>query len=84
MTEPTLTGPPDPTDALRVLKLAPGADEPAIKRAYRRLAREHHPDVGGDVATFQELQLAFEVLLGTGAPAPPAPPGRPSRDRDAW
>jgi hypothetical protein len=27
-----------------------------IKRAYRRLASQHHPDKGGDKARFQEIQ----------------------------
>ncbi|HKJ56661.1 MAG TPA: DnaJ domain-containing protein [Nitriliruptoraceae bacterium] len=33
-----------------------------IRQAYRRLARIHHPDAGGDVATFQELTLAVDLL----------------------
>jgi curved DNA-binding protein len=33
-----------------------------IKQAYRRLAREHHPDRGGDTARFQELQQAYDTL----------------------
>jgi hypothetical protein len=80
-----LTAPLDRRDALRVLQLPPAADERAVKRAYRRLARTHHPDVGGEVATFHELQLAYEVLLGGddgGVPVVPA--GRPSRPREAW
>lgn len=36
------------------------ADE--IKQAYRRLAREHHPDRGGNTAKFQELQAAYDTL----------------------
>lgn len=36
------------------------ADE--IKRAYRRLASQHHPDKGGDTARFQEIQIAYETL----------------------
>lgn len=36
------------------------ADE--IKRAYRRLAAQHHPDKGGDTRTFQEIQQAYDVL----------------------
>jgi curved DNA-binding protein len=37
-----------------------GADE--IKRAYRKLASQHHPDKGGDTARFQEIEEAYRVL----------------------
>lgn len=33
-----------------------------IKRAYRKLASQHHPDRGGDTATFQNLQAAYDVV----------------------
>ena len=33
-----------------------------IKRAYRKLASQHHPDKGGDTAQFQEIQEAYAVL----------------------
>jgi curved DNA-binding protein len=36
------------------------ADE--IKRAYRKLASQHHPDRGGDTKTFQEIQIAYDTL----------------------
>lgn len=36
------------------------ADE--IKKAYRKLARTHHPDAGGDEARFKEINEAYEVL----------------------
>ena len=36
------------------------ADE--IKKAYRKLAMEHHPDKGGDVNKFQEISNAYETL----------------------
>lgn len=36
------------------------ADE--IKRAYRKLASQHHPDKGGDKAKFQEIQNAYATL----------------------
>lgn len=36
------------------------ADE--IKKAYRRLASQHHPDKGGDVAQFQNIQVAYDTL----------------------
>src|SRR6185436_680001 len=47
-------------DTLGVPKNA-SADE--IKKAYRKLAREHHPDAsGGDEARFKEIQGAYDVL----------------------
>ena len=37
------------------------ADE--IKSAFRKLAKEHHPDIpGGNAAKFQQIQEAYEVL----------------------
>lgn len=33
-----------------------------IKRAFRRLASQHHPDKGGDTARFQQIQAAYDVL----------------------
>lgn len=38
------------------------ADATEIKRAYRRLASQHHPDKGGDKAKFQEIQSAYDTL----------------------
>jgi curved DNA-binding protein len=36
------------------------ADE--IKRSYRKLASQHHPDKGGDVKKFQEIEEAYRTL----------------------
>jgi curved DNA-binding protein len=36
------------------------ADE--IKRAYRKLASQHHPDKGGDTKKFQEIEEAYRTL----------------------
>jgi molecular chaperone DnaJ len=33
-----------------------------IKRAYRRLASQHHPDKGGDKHKFQEIEQAYRTL----------------------
>ncbi len=51
-------------DPYRVLGLAPGAQLADVKRAYRLLAKRHHPDAGkGSVARFLEIQAAYEVLV---------------------
>lgn len=72
--------------ALQLLELPPSAPRPDVKRAYRRLARRHHPDVGGDPATFHLLHQAAELLLeaGTGAATPRVARGRPSRASADW
>lgn len=33
-----------------------------IKKAYRRLASQHHPDKGGDTKKFQEIQTAYDTI----------------------
>ncbi len=49
--------------ALQLLGLEPGASLQAIKRAYRRLAKAHHPDLGGDVEAFHRLDAAYRLLI---------------------
>ena len=49
----------NPYQALGVPK---DASPEAIRAAYRKLARQHHPDKGGKVAEFQNIQAAYDVL----------------------
>ncbi|MDG5778685.1 J domain-containing protein [Haloarculaceae archaeon H-GB2-1] len=57
------TGRYTPAEAYRILNLEPGADQPAIKRAYRAKVREVHPDTaGGDQASFKRVTEAYETL----------------------
>lgn len=65
--------------AARLLQVALPCSDGQIKRAYRRLAREHHPDRGGDVRLFHQLQAAFERLAGEDIAGPVMATGRPSR-----
>lgn len=76
-----------------VLGVAPGAGPEEIQRAYRRLARHHHPDVspGADRARMAEINGAWAVLgdptrrriydaaLREPEPAPP-PVAQPATD----
>ena len=49
-------------DYYKVLGVSRDADERTIKKAYRRLAREHHPDKGGDQEKMTQINEAFGVL----------------------
>ncbi len=54
------------SDYYAILGIPSDADERAIKRAYRQLARRYHPDrKEGEEATerFREIQQAYEVLV---------------------
>ena len=56
--------------ALRTLRLSRGADDAAVRAAYRRLAKEYHPDVsGGSGEAFKRISEAAEFLLGDGSAA---------------
>jgi len=55
-----------PTDYYKLLGVPRNAKAEDIKKAYRRLARRHHPDVnpgnGESEDRFKEISQAFEVL----------------------
>jgi len=49
-------------DHYKTLDVARTATPDEIKKAYRKLASQHHPDKGGNTAKFQELQTAYDTL----------------------
>ena len=49
-------------DLYELLGIARTADLAAIKAAFRRKAKDSHPDLGGDPETFHLLKLAYDVL----------------------
>jgi molecular chaperone DnaJ len=55
-----------PADYYDILGVPRDADDTAIKRAYRQLARKYHPDVAEDKVAaenhFKEINEAYEVL----------------------
>ena len=57
-----MTPQPDP---YRTLGVAPGASVNEIRSAYRRLAKQYHPDAAGDrtLPRFLAIQAAYEQLV---------------------
>ena len=52
-------------DYYKVLGVERTASEDEVKKAFRKLARKHHPDVNkasGAAARMQELNEAYDVL----------------------
>ena len=50
-------------EALVMLGLEAPADRETIKARYRKIAKELHPDVGGDRQKFEQIQAAYECLM---------------------
>ncbi|MFC6345159.1 DnaJ domain-containing protein, partial [Nocardioides hankookensis] len=52
-------------DPYELLGVGRDADADAVKKAYRRLARQYHPDVNPDPEAqekFKEISRAYEIL----------------------
>lgn len=46
-----------------VLGVSQGCSKDDIKRAYKKMAVQHHPDKGGDPEKFKEIANAYDVLM---------------------
>ncbi|KPJ85970.1 hypothetical protein AMJ57_01085 [Parcubacteria bacterium SG8_24] len=49
-------------DYYKILGVGRDASPEDIKKAFRNLAKEHHPDKGGDESRFKEINEAYQVL----------------------
>lgn len=45
------------------------ATQEEAKRLYKELARKHHPDIGGDLHTMQEINAEYALFQARGASA---------------
>lgn len=55
---------PDARQWWEVLGVAETADNGEIRQAYLRLAKQYHPDAGGDSVMFDQVQKAYDLATG--------------------
>lgn len=61
---------------------AEGLASDELKRRWQALARRHHPDLGGDTRSMQEINAAYSFLKLSGSDPVPVPP-QPRYDFEA-
>ena len=49
-----------------ILEISRYASPEIIKSSFRKLAKEYHPDVGGDSERYQKIRTAYEILTDQG------------------
>jgi hypothetical protein len=58
---------PDGEDYYAILGARKTASQDEIERLYKRLAKQHHPDRGGDAEEMKAINEAYRVLGNAGA-----------------
>ena len=54
--------PPLPLDCFDILEVSSGASLEECRTAWRRMAKTHHPDVGGDAERFKLVGAAWDAI----------------------
>ena len=49
-------------DYYKTLNINRNSSQDDIKKAFRKLSKQHHPDKGGDETVFKELSEAYDTL----------------------
>lgn len=47
----------------KLLGVDKGASKEEIRKAFTKLAKEHHPDIGGDAEIYMAMQAAYKRLM---------------------
>ncbi len=53
-------------DLYAILRVSPSATSAEIQSAWRAIAKQAHPDLGGSVSRFQAAEVAYQVLANPG------------------
>jgi hypothetical protein len=53
----------DRSRQLALFGLTPGADMTAIRKRFKELAKQHHPDLGGDALLMRRINSAYRILI---------------------
>jgi hypothetical protein len=68
-------------DPYQILGISPDANADEIRRAYRKMAAQHHPDAGGKAWIFQQIHDAYDMLKDSDEQVPSQPPRPQTKKR---